>query len=98
MKKLTKKEIEYVSSLANLPLTRKEQEEFGQQLSEVIDYNVDLLRRSEVKGLEPTAHIGGIADVLEEDQPEPGLTNDEALRNAKSTHNGFFRVKAILEK
>ena len=36
-------------------------------------------------------------DVVREDEPRPGLTVEEALRNAPRTANGLFIVTKVLE-
>ena len=97
-KRIDPAEVKHVVKLANLPLTDSEIKKFTSQLSEVIDYNMSLLEKVDTKGVEPTAHITGISNVLRKDETEPSLTDKEALQNAKETHNDFFKVKAILDQ
>ena len=48
-------------------------------------------------GVEPTFHpVGGMANVVREDVPVPGLSLSDALANAASTQGRAFRVPAIL--
>ena len=96
-KRINFEEVKHVVKLANLPLTDSEIRKFTSQLSEVIDYNMSLLEKVETKDVEPTAHVTGISNILREDETEPSLTSQEALQNAKETHNNFFKVKAILD-
>ena len=96
-KRIDLEEVKHVVKLANLPLTDQEIKKFTSQLSEVIGYNMSLLEKVDTKGVEPTAHITGVSNVLREDETEPSLTSKEALQNAKETHNDFFKVKAILD-
>jgi aspartyl-tRNA(Asn)/glutamyl-tRNA(Gln) amidotransferase subunit C len=97
-KKLTTAEVAHVAKLANLELTPSQLKKYTKQLSEVIDYNMVLLEKVDAKGVGPTAHVSGSSNILQPDEVEPGLTSDEALQNAKETHSGFFKVKAIFEK
>ncbi|HEX7456063.1 MAG TPA: Asp-tRNA(Asn)/Glu-tRNA(Gln) amidotransferase subunit GatC [Candidatus Nanoarchaeia archaeon] len=97
-KKLTLSEVKHVATLANLPLEASELTTFSKQLSEVIDYNMTLLAKVDTKDIEPTAHVTGAKNIQRPDVTEPGLTQKEALKNSKSVHNGFFKVKAILEQ
>ena len=97
-RKITLEEVKHVAALAALPLTDSEIKKFAFQLSEVIDYNMSLLEGVKTEGVEPTAHITGIANILRADETEPGLESAEALKNTKATHAGFFKVKAILEE
>lgn len=97
-RKITLSDVQHVASLANLPLTESEIKKFTKQLSGVIDYNMSLLQKVDTENVEPTAHITGVTNVLRSDETEPGLAPSEALQNAVSTHNDFFKVKAILEQ
>ena len=96
-KKITLEQVKHVANLANLPLSEGDLKKFSKQLSDVIDFNISLLHNVPTEKVEPTAHILGVTNVLRVDETEPGLTVSEALQNTKSSHNNFFKVKAILE-
>lgn len=96
-KKISLVEVRHIAKLANLPLTEVELKKFSEQLSEVIDYNISLLKKVPTQRVEPTAHVSGASNVLRVDETEPGLAANEALQNTKSQYNGFFKVKAILD-
>jgi len=96
-KKINLEEAKYIAKLANLPLTEKQLTKFTSQVSEVIEFNMSLLEKVNTEKVEPTAHVTGISNKLRKDETEQRLSSDEALQNAKSKHNGFFKVKAILE-
>ena len=85
-----------VAKLANLPLTDDEKKKFEKQLSETLDY-IKQLEEIDTSGIEPTSQVTGLENVTREDETFPSLPQKDALKNAKSTHNGFFKVKAILE-
>lgn len=87
----------HVAKLANLPLTDEEKEKFEKQLSETLSY-IEILKEIKTDKIPPTSHVTGLENVTRKDEPAPSLSQDEALQNAKSTHNGFFKVKAILEE
>lgn len=97
-KKISLEEVKHIAKLANLPLNDTELKKFASQLSQVIDYNISLLDKVSTKDVEPTAHVSGAENIFRADEAEPGLKVDEALQNAKETHNGFFKVASILEK
>lgn len=89
-------DVSHVAKLANLPLSDAEKKKFEKQLSETLDY-VKQLEEIDTKGVEPTSQVTGLENVTREDEVTPSLSQEEALSNAKSTHNGFFKVPAILE-
>lgn len=88
-------DVSRVAKLANLPLSDEEKKKFEKQLEETAAY-VEELERVDTKGVEPTSQVTGLENVTREDEIKPSLSQEEALKNAKSTHNGFFKVKGIL--
>lgn len=93
LKRLTINEVKHVAKLAALPVSSDEEKLYCEQLSETLDY-VDELNVVDTKTVTPTYQTGGSANKLREDKTFPSLSQDEALKNAKS-HNGFFMTNAI---
>lgn len=89
-------DVKHVAKLANLPLTPEEEERFERQLAETLEY-VSQLEEIDTKNVEPTSQVTGLENVTRDDSTSSSLSQEEALKNATSTHNGFFKVKAILE-
>ena len=88
-------DISHVAKLANLPLTDEEKKKFKKQLEETISY-IQNLNEADVTGIEPTSQVTGLENVTRDDIVKLSLSQEDALKNAKSTHNGFFKVKGIL--
>lgn len=89
-------DIKRIAELSNLPISDKEKRTLEKELSETLAY-VATLNEIDTKNIEPTSQVTGLTNVLREDIAMPSLSQEEALQNAKSTYNGFFKVKAILE-
>lgn len=89
-------DVSHIAKLANLPISKEEKEKFEKQLSETLSY-IDKLNEINTKNVEPTSQVTGLENVTREDQPSPSLSQEEALKNAKSKYNGLFKVKEILE-
>lgn len=95
--KLTIDEIKHVATLARLGLSDTEIEEYGNQLSDVLSY-IDQLREVDVRGVEPTAQVTGMVNVLREDkiaewdEAEVGKT----LEEAPELEEGQVVVKRVL--
>jgi aspartyl-tRNA(Asn)/glutamyl-tRNA(Gln) amidotransferase subunit C len=89
-------DVAYVAQLARLDLTAEETALFQTQLAQVLAHAAKL-RAVNVEGIEPAAHAFPIFDVLREDEPRPGLSQSEALRNAPRAANGLFIVTKVLE-
>ncbi len=86
----------HVAELANLPLKKNEIEKFDRQLSDILSY-VEKLRKVDTKNVETTSQVTGLENVTREDETSPSLSQEDALSNTKSQHNGLFKVPAILE-
>lgn len=89
-------DVKYVAHLARLALTPEEEQKLGVQLGNVLGY-IEKLKEVDVSGVEATAHAFPLTNVTRPDEIRPGLSNEEALRNAPSKSNGLFMVPKIVE-
>ncbi|MFI5265525.1 MAG: Asp-tRNA(Asn)/Glu-tRNA(Gln) amidotransferase subunit GatC [Candidatus Levyibacteriota bacterium] len=90
-------DVKKIAKLANLTLTPEEETKFEKQLSDILQY-VEKLNKVDVKDVEPTSQITGLENVTRNDDfTDEMLSQEQALSGAKSTHNGMFKVKALLE-
>lgn len=88
--------VKYVANLARLALTPAEEEKLGTQLHNILGY-IEKLEQVDVSSVEPTAHAFPLINVVRTDETRPGLSNEEALRNAPAKANGLFVVPKIVE-
>jgi aspartyl-tRNA(Asn)/glutamyl-tRNA(Gln) amidotransferase subunit C len=93
---LTIKDVEHVARLARLELSEGEKEAMTRQLGAILGY-AESLNALDVKGVEPTAHVLPLKNVLRPDVPEASLPREQALANAPDAAKGCFRVPKILE-
>lgn len=89
-------DIDYVANLARIALTEEERTLFSGQLEEVLTY-IEKLNTVEVDGVEPTAHAIPITNVWRDDDPRPGLSQKDAVRNAPASREGMFVVPKVVE-
>jgi aspartyl-tRNA(Asn)/glutamyl-tRNA(Gln) amidotransferase subunit C len=89
-------DIHYVADLARLQLTPDEEQTLGAQLGNILGY-VEQLRTVDVSNVEPTSHAFPLVNVTRPDVIQPGLTQEDALRNAPLRSNGLFMVPKIVE-
>jgi aspartyl-tRNA(Asn)/glutamyl-tRNA(Gln) amidotransferase subunit C len=92
----TNLDVQYVARLARLQLTPEEEQTFGAQLGQVLDY-IEKLKQVDVSGIEPTPHPVPMVNVTRPDEVRPSLPNEAALRNAPARANGLFIVPKIVE-
>lgn len=97
MASLTKGDVLHVAKLAKLNLSEAEIEKFTPQLSKIIDY-VGELSEVDTSNVESTSQTTGLTDVVREDlvTSDELLSQDRALSGSDQTHNGYFKVGAIL--
>ncbi len=88
--------LDHVANLARLNLTPDEKERFAAQIGDVISY-IALLNEVNVEGVEPTAHAFPVVNVWAADVAEPGLSVEDALRNAPEQRDNMFVVPKVVE-
>jgi len=94
---IMKIDIHKTAALANIPVTKDEVETLEQQLIETLTY-VQRLNEVKTDDVSPTSQVTGLENVTREDSITASFSQEEALKNAKHTYNGFFMVKAILDQ
>ncbi|PYM15083.1 MAG: Asp-tRNA(Asn)/Glu-tRNA(Gln) amidotransferase subunit GatB [Verrucomicrobia bacterium] len=89
-------DVKYVAHLARIELTPEEERKLAAQLGNILGY-IEKLKELDVSQVEPTAHAVPMLNVTRPDEVRPGLSNEEALRNAPSRAGGLFMVPKIVE-
>ena len=97
--KITKKQIQHIANLANIPVTDTEQEKLRVAFDETLT-TIAELQSVNIKNTEPTHQVTGLINVLREDivDSEHMFSQQQALANAKQIHNGYFVVPRIIEE
>lgn len=89
-------DLDYVANLARLALSDEEKAIFAGQLGEILHY-VEKLKAVDVTGVEPMAHAAPVFNVWEADVARPGLTVEQALRNAPARRQNMIVVPQVVE-
>lgn len=92
-----KLDVKHIAKLANLPITLEEEKKFQVQLAEVLDHIQDL-EKLDTSGVEPTAQITDLENVMREDEIKGSLSQEEATSQASRVNNGLFEVKGVFEE
>ncbi|MEF8801732.1 MAG: Asp-tRNA(Asn)/Glu-tRNA(Gln) amidotransferase subunit GatC [Halolamina sp.] len=82
---VTAEEVRNVAELARVDLTEDEVEEFAEQFEAVLG---DFETLDEVPEVESEPDL---VNVMRDDEVEEGLSQEEALRNASETEDGYFK-------
>jgi len=94
--KISRQDVEHVALLARLELTDSDVGKFTGQFNAILEY-IDVLNKVDTTGVEPTAHVLPLKNVMRPDEIRPSLPRDAALANAPDRENGYFKVPKILE-
>jgi len=78
-------EVRHVASLARVDLDDEAADAFAEQFADILEYFETLDEVPEVDA-EPE-----LVNVMREDEVREGLSQDEALRNAAETEDGYFK-------
>ena len=94
---LTRDQVRHVAQLARIGLQPGDEDFYAEQLSGILGA-IDRLQEVDTESIPPTAQVVEVTNPLRDDEPRPGLTQQEALANAPAPINGFFRVPSIQEE
>jgi aspartyl-tRNA(Asn)/glutamyl-tRNA(Gln) amidotransferase subunit C len=89
-------QVDHVAQLARLALSAEEKQRFTEQLNAILSY-MEQLNEVPTEGVEPTAHVLALVNVLRDDTVHQTLHADTALANAPETAHHFFVVPRIVE-
>ena len=94
---VTVKDVEHIAKLARLEFSNEEKQEFTHQLNEILAY-VGQLNKLDTSNVEPLSHVVELNNVFREDEVKKGLTAEEALQNAPSKSERFFKVPKVISE
>lgn len=90
---ISKEDVAYVARLARLHLSDEEQARMTEELQAVLGY-VEHMNELNLDGVEPTARVVDLVNVLRADEPHESLSPEAALANAPDPVDGGFGVPA----
>lgn len=96
---ITTAQVRHIAKLASIPITEEEEKSLRDAFRETLDV-ISELQAVDVKGVEPTNQVTGFENVLREDvvNEKHMLSQEDALKNAKKTHEGYFVVPRIIDE
>jgi aspartyl-tRNA(Asn)/glutamyl-tRNA(Gln) amidotransferase subunit C len=83
--------VHHIARLARLRLSPEEEKVMQRELSGILEH-IDAIRAMALDDVPATTHVIALENVLRPDVPRPGLTRDEALREAHDVIDGSFGV------
>ena len=93
---LTREEVEHVALLARLELSDDELARLTEQLNAILGH-FQALQALDTRDIPPTSHVVALENVWRDDEVQPSLPPEEALRNAPDRIADLFRVPRVVE-
>ena len=96
---ITAKTVEHIAALAKLALTAEQAARIQPQLTTVLEF-MSKIQSLDTTGIPETAQVTGLHNVFREDVADERrmFSQEQALSNARKTHNGYFVVDAVLKE
>lgn len=88
---VTENDVQHIADLADVGIGGEELGTFTHQFNAILEY-FDILDRVEGSG-EATCDL---YNILREDEIEPSLSQEEVLKNAPATEDGFIRAPRVM--
>ena len=92
---LSKKDIEHIAKLAKLKFTDEELAKLEPQMNRILDY-VEKLNELDTSDVEPLSHPVEGSNRFREDNPKTSVKREQALKNAPSTDEEYFKVPKVI--
>lgn len=97
MSDISKDTIRHIAKLSRIRLNDEEVETFKSELSDILNY-VEKLDQVDTEGVEPTAQVTGLENVMREDKEiDYGATREDLLENAPDQEDGYIKVRRVLK-
>jgi aspartyl-tRNA(Asn)/glutamyl-tRNA(Gln) amidotransferase subunit C len=93
---ITAKDVKHIATLSRLNVPADELDKFQEQFNQILNY-AEILKKVDTTGIEPSPYVLPTSNVFREDVPQPGVTHEEAMKNAPEEHNGGFKVPRVIE-
>jgi len=92
---VSKEDVGKIAKLAKLKFFDEELENFTPQMNEILNY-MDKLNELDTENVEPLSHPVEQINVFRDDKLKKSISTDEALKNAPSKDDQYFKVPKII--
>jgi aspartyl-tRNA(Asn)/glutamyl-tRNA(Gln) amidotransferase subunit C len=92
---VTIKDVEHIAELAKLEFSEEEKEMLTHQLNRILEY-MEKLDTLDTESIEPLSHVIELSNIFRNDEVKPGVSTADALENAPSKTDRFFKVPKVI--
>lgn len=97
MARVTREEVQHIANLARLEINDEETAEMQESLESILNF-ANQIDSADTDDIEPTYHVLDLQNVLRDDKAEEGIPQELALKNAKETEDGQFKVPSVMKE
>jgi len=90
-------DVNKISKLAKLKFSEEEKIKLQNDMNRILDY-MDKLNELDLSNVEPLENINGTENIFREDEPGETIKREDALKNAPSKTDKFFKVPKVIKK
>lgn len=92
---ISEEQVRHVALLARLALSDEQVHVLSEQLSTILEH-IETMQELDLAEVAPTAHAVSVTNSWRPDVVVPGLTQEQALRNAPKQRDGAFVIPRIV--
>lgn len=92
---ISEEQVRHVALLARIALDDEQVTVLAGQLSSILEH-IETIQELDLADVAPTAHAVSMTNSMRPDAVVPGLTQEQALRNAPKQRDGAFVIPRIV--
>lgn len=90
-------DVNKISKLAKLKFSEDEKKKLQNDMNRILDY-MDKLNELDLSNVEPLENINETENIFRDDEKKETISREEALKNAPSKTDKFFKVPKVIKK
>jgi aspartyl-tRNA(Asn)/glutamyl-tRNA(Gln) amidotransferase subunit C len=92
---ITREDVEHIGWLASIKIEDEEKDEFVEQFNSILEY-FHQLDEVDTEEVPPTYRVVDLSNIFRDDVSCKSLSQEEALRNAPRSMDGYFKSPRIV--
>lgn len=92
---ISEEQVRHVALLSRLALSDEQVHVLSEQLNTILEH-IETIQELDLSEVPPTAHAVSVTNSMRPDEVVPGLTQEQALRNAPKQRDGAFVIPRIV--
>ena len=90
-------DVNKISELAKLNFSEEEKKKLQNDMNRILEY-MDKLNELDLSNVEPLENVNETENVFRDDKKKETISREEALKNAPSKTDKFFKVPKVIKK